>query len=53
MTDEKRTLIETFLPVEDISEEAKSEKAGRSHNFDINPAQLENIIKGKHAKNYN
>ncbi|MFZ3168527.1 MAG: DUF1156 domain-containing protein [Candidatus Methanoperedens sp.] len=28
MADEKRTLIETFLPVEEISEEAMKEKMG-------------------------
>ena len=35
MTDEKRTLIETFLPVEEISEEAKKEKAGRAPTFEM------------------
>lgn len=35
MADEKRTLIETFLPVEEISEEAKSEKAGRAPTFEM------------------
>ncbi len=30
MTKEKRTLIETFLPVEEISEEAKKEKLGNA-----------------------
>jgi len=35
MIDENRTLIETFLPVEDISEEAKSEKAGRAPTFEM------------------
>jgi hypothetical protein len=33
MTQENRTLIETFLPVEEISQEAKSEKAGRAPTF--------------------
>ncbi len=35
MPDEKRTLIETFLPVEEISEEAKSEKNGRAPTFEM------------------
>jgi adenine-specific DNA methylase len=35
MADENRTLIETFLPVEDISEEAKKEKAGRAPTFEM------------------
>jgi len=35
MTDEKRTLIETFLPVEEISAEAKKEKAGRAPTFEM------------------
>jgi hypothetical protein len=35
MPDEKRTLIETFLPVEEISEEVKSEKAGRAPTFEM------------------
>lgn len=35
MPEEKRTLIETFLPVEEISEEAKSEKAGRAPTFEM------------------
>ena len=35
MVDEKRTLIETFLPVKEISEEAKSEKAGRAPTFEM------------------
>ncbi len=35
MSEEKRTLIETFLPVEEISEEAKSEKNGRAPTFEM------------------
>lgn len=35
MTMEKRTLIETFLPVEEISEEAKKEKNGRAPIFEM------------------
>ncbi|MDW7777236.1 MAG: DUF1156 domain-containing protein [Methanosarcinales archaeon] len=35
MADEKRTLIETFLPVEEISKEAKKEKAGRAPTFEM------------------
>jgi adenine-specific DNA methylase len=35
MMDEKRTLIETFLPVEEISEEAKFEKAGHFSTFEM------------------
>ena len=33
--DEKRTLIETFLPVEEISAEAKKEKNGRAPTFEL------------------
>ena len=35
MTEEKRTLIETFLPVDEISEEAKKEKNGRAPTFEM------------------
>lgn len=35
MTEEKRTLIETYLPVEEISEEAKKEKNGRAPTFEM------------------
>ncbi len=35
MTEEKRTLIETFLPVDEISEEAKKEKQGRAPTFEM------------------
>lgn len=34
-SDEKRTLIETYLPVEEISEEAKKEKNGRPPTFEM------------------
>ena len=33
--EEKRTLIETFLPVEEISAEAKKEKNGRAPTFEL------------------
>ena len=33
--EEKRTLIETFLPVEEISAEAKKEKSGRAPIFEM------------------
>lgn len=33
--EEKRTLIETFLPVEEISAEAKKEKSGRAPTFEL------------------
>lgn len=33
--EEKRTLIETFLPVEEISAEAKKEKKGRAPTFEL------------------
>jgi len=35
VTEEKRTLIETFLPVDEISEEAKKEKNGRAPTFEM------------------
>jgi adenine-specific DNA methylase len=35
VTEQKRTLIETFLPVDDISEEAKKEKNGRAPTFEM------------------
>lgn len=35
MTEEKRTLIETFLPVDEISAEAKKEKNGRAPTFEM------------------
>ena len=35
MTEEKRTLIETFLPVDEISEEAKKERNGRAPTFEM------------------
>ncbi|WP_446787872.1 DUF1156 domain-containing protein, partial [Macellibacteroides fermentans] len=35
MTEEKRTLIETFLPVDEISAEAKKEKQGRAPIFEM------------------
>jgi len=35
MTDGQKTLIETFLPVEQISAEAKKEKAGRAPTFEM------------------
>ncbi len=35
MNEEKRTLIETFLPVDEISEEAKKEKNARAPTFEM------------------
>jgi len=35
VTEEKRTLIETFLPVDEISAEAKKEKNGRAPTFEM------------------
>ena len=35
MTEEHRTLIETFLPVDEISAEAKKEKNGRAPIFEM------------------
>jgi putative DNA methylase len=35
VSEEKRTLIETYLPVDEISEEAKKEKNGRAPTFEM------------------